>query len=180
MFHEIDEQLEASTVWEPDVVVAQIGVGSLATAVVRHYRAAGRDSRPRIVGVEPIDAACAYASIRQGQPVVVPGPHRSMMAGLNCGTLSSPAWPWLRRGLDAVAAVGDDRAADAMRMLALAGVASGESGAAGLAAVIELIEGPDAENTRAALGLGPGARILLLSTEGVTDTENYGRVVGKS
>jgi diaminopropionate ammonia-lyase len=180
IFREIDDQLRALNAAGPELVITQIGVGSLAAAVVQHYRASDDQPPPRIVGVEPTDANCAYASIEQGRPVTVPGPHRSMMAGLNCGTLSSLAWPWLSRGLDGVVAVEDDRAAEAMRLLAANGIESGESGAAGLAALIELTRGAQPSIVRDRLKLGPATRVLLLSTEGITDAENYARIVDDS
>jgi diaminopropionate ammonia-lyase len=180
MFREIVDRLPALDQRDPEVVLVQVGVGSLAAAVVRHYRSGDARSRPRIIGVEPVGADCAYASIAQGAPVSVPGPHRSMMAGLNCGTLSTLAWPWLRRGLDAVVTVDDERAAEAMRALAKQGVVSGESGAAGLAGLIELTRGPQAVEARERLGLDRSARVLLFSTEGITDRDNYDRVVGDS
>jgi diaminopropionate ammonia-lyase len=102
-----------------------------------------------------------------------------MMAGLNCGTLSAVAWPWLENGLDAVVTVGDERAAEAMRRLSGLGIVSGESGAAGLAGLSELLLGPGSAENRTRLGWAEGSRVLLLSTEGITDAENYGRVVDR-
>ena len=60
---------------QPDAVGVQIGVGSFAAAMVRCFAGA------RIVGVEPVSAACALASIEAGEPAEVPGPHHSVMAG---------------------------------------------------------------------------------------------------
>lgn len=177
MFVEADRQMEERGIGAPDLVVVQVGVGALAAAVIRHYRA-GPGHGPRIASVEPEDAACAAASIERGLPVTVAGPHRSMMAGLNCGTLSCVAWPWLERGLDAAVTLGDDRAAEAMRRLAAHGIVSGESGAAGLAGLLEIGRGPRAAEARSRLELDEKSRVLLLSTEGVTDADNYRRVVG--
>ena len=70
---------------QPDLVGVQIGVGSFAAAMVRRFAGA------RIVGVEPVSAACALASIEAGEPAEVPGPHDSVMAGLNCGRVSPVA-----------------------------------------------------------------------------------------
>lgn len=179
MFHEIDAELAARGAGAPDLVLVQVGVGSLAAAVIRHYRAAREAPPPRIVGVEPEDAACALASLARGRPAEVPGPHRSMMAGLNCGSLSAPAWPWLRDGLDAAIAVEDSHAASAMRLLAEEGIPSGESGAAGLAGLTALLEGPHAATARERLRLDRRTRVLLLSTEGITDRKNYARVVSE-
>ena len=178
IFHELDAQLGDG--FEPDVVLVQIGVGALAAATVRHYRRRGLRSRPRLVGVEPESAACALASARAGRLTSVPGPHDSIMAGLNCGTPTSIAWPVLRAGVDVFVAIDDERARDGMRTLAAAGLVSGETGAAGAGALLELLTGPDAEQHRALLGLDADSRVVLISTEGATDPENYARVVGRT
>jgi diaminopropionate ammonia-lyase family len=174
IFWEADEQLGGGG---PDVVVVPVGVGALAAAAVRHYRRRGLRQRPRLIGVEPLGAACVLRSLAAGRVVTVPGPHRSIMAGLNCGTPSLVAWPLLRSGLDAVVAVADGRARQAMRDLAAVGVVAGESGAASLAGLAELTTGPQAARARRALGLGADARVLLLCTEGATDPDAYRRIV---
>jgi diaminopropionate ammonia-lyase len=168
MFREIDVQMAEMGRRGPHLVVVQIGVGSLAAATVLHC------GRGTIVGVEPHGAACAKRSLERGEAVTVPGPHRSMMAGLNCGTLSSVAWPILKDGLDACISVSDDRAAEAMRILAAKGIESGESGAAGLAGLLELVREP-----RPGLALNGATTVLLLSTEGITDEDNYRRICEK-
>jgi diaminopropionate ammonia-lyase len=152
----------------PDLVMVQIGVGSLAAATVLHYCGSS------VVGVEPHGAACAKESLERGEPVTVPGPHRSMMAGLNCGTLSSIAWPILKEGLKACITVSDDRAAEAMRMLAANGIESGESGAAGMAGLVQLVDKPVT-----GIVVDRSTTVLLLSTEGITDEDNYRRVCEK-
>jgi diaminopropionate ammonia-lyase len=133
---------------------------------------------PRLLGVEPLAAACVLRSLRAGRIVTVPGPHDSIMAGLNCGTPSLVAWPFLRAGLDAVVAVADGRARQAMRDLAAAGIVAGETGAASLAGLAEATGGREAGGLRRVLGLGAQARVLLLCTEGATDPEAYRRIVG--
>jgi diaminopropionate ammonia-lyase len=206
IFWEVDDQLTDRGEPGPDVVVVPVGVGGLAAAAVRHWRRQdlpihrGSSLRgtplgspgpprplgfpgplrrpPRLLGVEPLAAACVLRSLRAGRIVTVPGPHDSIMAGLNCGTPSLSAWPALRDGLDAVAAVADDRARQAMRDLAAAGIVAGETGAAALAGLAEATRGPDAAAARAALGLGADASVLLLCTEGATDPDAYRRIVG--
>ena len=177
IFWEVDDQLAARGEEGPDVVVVPIGVGGLAAAAVRHWRRRGLRRPPRLLGVEPLAAACVLRSLRAGRVVTVPGPHDSIMAGLNCGTPSLVAWPFLLAGLDAVVAVADERARQAMRDLAAAGIVAGETGAAALAGFAELTCGPDAGGPRI-LGLGADARVLLLCTEGATDPEAYRRIVG--
>lgn len=159
---EIDAQLGAST---PDAVAVQIGVGAFAAAMVSHFRPRGAT----LVGVEPASAGCAIASSEAGRIVTVPGPHDSIMAGLNCGAPSLIAWPVLTRGVDVFTTVGDDAARRAMRLLARDGIVAGESGAAGLAGLLE---------HRDALGLRADQAVLTVSTEGATDPVAYREIVG--
>ncbi|MCT9092327.1 diaminopropionate ammonia-lyase [Streptomyces sp. ASQP_92] len=164
---EVDEQLAAERVaGGPGLVVVPVGVGSLAQAVVTHYRSgpAGRRA-PALLSVEPRSAACVLESLRRGAPVSVATGHTSM-AGLNCGTPSSIAWPYLRHGLDAAVAVPDSEAARAAASLAGLGVSSGPCGAAALAGLRAALTGTGAEERRAALGIDPSSVVVLLSTEG--------------
>jgi diaminopropionate ammonia-lyase len=178
IFWEVDDQLAARGEDGPDLVVVPVGVGGLAAAAVRHFRHQGRRKPPRLLGVEPLAAACVLASLRAGRIVTIPGPHDSIMAGLNCGTPSAVAWPYLQAGLDAVVAVADERARQAMRDLAAAGIVAGETGAASLAGLAEAAGGREAGALRRVLGLGPQTRVLLLCTEGATDPDAYRRIVG--
>jgi diaminopropionate ammonia-lyase len=168
---EADAQLGGE---RPDLVVVQIGVGSLATAVVRHYRPTGA----RIVGVEPSTAASMLASVAAGRIVEVPGPHTSIMAGLNCGIPSLLAWPVVSTGIDLFVAIADERAREAMRRMAEAGIVAGETGAAGIGGLLELLAGPDAARVRDLLAIDQSTRVLCLSTEGATDPAAYAEIVG--
>jgi diaminopropionate ammonia-lyase len=138
---------------EPDLVAVQIGVGSFAAAMVRRF------AGTRIIGVEPASAACALASIEAGTPTEVPGPHPSVMAGLNCGRVSPVAWPVIARGIEAFAAVDDAWAFAAVELLAADGVTAGDSGAAGLAGLLAF---------RDTLAPAPDATVLVVNTEGAT------------
>ena len=178
IFWEVDDQLAARGEAGPDVVMIPVGVGGLAAAAVRHWLRRGLGRPPRLIGVEPLAAACVLRSLQTGRMVTVPGPHRSIMAGLNCGTPSLVAWPALQSGLDAVVAVDDERARQAMRDLAAAGIVAGETGAASLAGLAEVTGGWEATKLRGALGLAADARILLLCTEGPTDPQAYRQIVG--
>jgi len=179
MFAEIDEQLAAANAPPPDVVFVQTGVGSLAVSLVSHFRSPQREHVPAIVNVEPTVAACVLESFRAGEIVTIPGEPETIMAGLNCGTPATVAWPILRDGVDVFTTIDDERAADAMRRLADAGIVAGESGAAGLGGLVELLRRDGHRPARQALGLGSDANILVLSTEGATDPANYARLVGR-
>ena len=159
LLEEIDEVLGEI----PDLVVVPVGVGSLAQAVVSHYRRPGRRGA-RVLAVEPDTAACVLTSLSTGSPVRVPTGD-TVMAGLNCGTVSSLAWPVLRGGCDAAVAVTDHAALLASKDLATLGVSSGPCGAATLAGARAALQDP---RRRAALHLPDNAVVVLLSTEGVS------------
>jgi diaminopropionate ammonia-lyase len=163
---EIDEQLAAQGIAEgPDLVCVPVGVGSLAQAVITHYRSRPSGHAPTLLSVEPEVAACVLASLIRGEPVSV-ATGDTTMAGLNCGTPSSLAWPYLHGGLDAAVAVADSNSARAAADLAAGGVSAGPCGAAALAGLRTALTGADAEGRRTALGLGPSSVVVLLSTEG--------------
>ena len=175
IFDELDEQLAAP----PDLVAVPVGVGALAAATVRAYRGPDRTG-VHLVSVEPAAAACLLRSVRAGEPVDVPGPHQSIMAGLNCGRPSLVAWPETSTGFDAYVAIGDDVTRDAMRLLAADGIVGGESGAAGLAGLLALVSDGDAPRHRTQLGLHAQATALVLLTEGATDPEGWAQIVGRA
>jgi len=164
IFAEVDEQLGEDTV---DLVVVPMGVGALTAAVVAHYSA-----RAVVVAVEPLTAACGLASARAGAPTFLPGPHDSIMAGLNCGTVSPIAWPAVQAGVDVFVAVDDPAAEQGMRDLAALGVIAGETGAASLAGLRALA----AYTEKSGLDIR-GRRALVLCTEGATDPIAYERIV---
>ncbi|MFJ6086738.1 diaminopropionate ammonia-lyase [Streptomyces sp. NPDC092369] len=166
LFAEIDTQLGAAGAGTPDLVAVPTGVGSLAQAAVAHYRSRPAGRVPTaLLSVEPDTAACVLASLGRRGPVSVPT-GATTMAGLNCGTISSLAWPFLRDGLDAAVAVTDADSARAARDLAAVGVAAGPCGAASLAGARATLTGEGAAERRTALALGPTSTVVLLSTEG--------------
>jgi diaminopropionate ammonia-lyase len=151
LLEEVDEQLGAP----PDLVAVPVGVGSLLEAVLRHHRRPDTP-HPSVLSVEPDTAACVLASLHAGHPVDVET-GSTVMAGLNCGTVSASAWPVLRDGLDAAVAVSDEESLRAVADLRALGVSSGPSGAATLAGV---------RRSAADLHLPQDAVVVLISTEG--------------
>lgn len=169
---ETDEQLAAEGVVEgPDLVSIPVGVGSLAQAVVTHYRSRPSGRAPALLSVEPEAAACVLESLALGEPVSVTTGDTTM-AGLNCGTPSSIAWPYLHSGLDAAVAIPDADSARAAAHLAALGVSSGPCGAAALAGLRAVLTGVGAEERRTALGLDATSVVVLLSTEGAAANPN--------
>ena len=165
LFAEIDEQFADAGAAHPALVVIPAGVGSLAQSAVTHYRSQAGSGATSLLTVEPGAAACVLASLVHGEPGTI-ATGETIMAGLNCGTPSMLAWPYLRDGLDAAIAVANAEAAVAARDLAGYGIPAGPCGGAALAGVRAALTGEGAGTRRASLALRSDATIVLLSTEG--------------
>lgn len=182
MVAEALEQMEALGDAPPTHVFIQAGVGSLAGAVTGALVSRFPDAPPKVVVVEADAAACHYLSALRGDGTTakVEGDLATMMAGLACGEVNPVSWSILRNHAAAFVSCPDQVSALGMRLLAKplpgdAPVVSGESGAVGMGLTAAVMKG--ACGLREALGLGKDSRVLLFSTEGDTDPENYRRVL---
>jgi diaminopropionate ammonia-lyase len=163
----------------PTHVFLQGGVGGFAAAVAAQFRQHWKDDAPRVIVVEPELAACLIASARAGCATTVEVATETIMAGLSCGEASPLALDILADEAADYLTIPDSIVAPTMRLLArpLADdpvIEAGESGVAGLAALIAAASQPD---LRAALDLGPESRILLIGSEGITDPDIYAQIM---
>lgn len=163
----------------PTHVFLQCGVGALPAALCAYYRAVHGQDAPKIVVVEPDNAACLLASARAGELTKLNGDISTIMAGLACGHPSMLAWDILSRGAFAFMSAPDVEAVQAMRLLAFgrtgtSPIVAGETGAVGLAGF--LFANRDAE-MRARLQITPSSRILVIGTERDTDPLLYSRIL---
>ena len=117
----------------PTHILLQAGVGGLAGACAAYFRQVWGDA-PQILVVEPDAAPALQASIKAGQAVATTGPV-SCMGRLDCKEPSLIALKGLARDADAFVTITEDEAKDVLPMLAEQGMATTESGAAGLAAL---------------------------------------------
>ncbi len=186
MFEEIANQSNIHAAGKPgiDVVFLQGGVGSFAAAAAMYYAFRYRENRPKLVSVEPTGAACLLesANSRNGDIVTSEGDGHTIMAGLNCPTPSTIAWPILRSNIDLFLAISDRYAQDAIKAYYRPTgtderIISGESGAAGLAGLIALRREESLQEAREAISLSKTSRVLLINTEGDTDPENFRRII---
>ncbi len=181
---EATEQLERLAV-RPTHVFLQAGVGAMAGGVLGYLADYYGDCRPVASIVEPEAANCIFASAAAGDGKAHPveGIASTMMAGLNCGTPCKTVWPVLRDHAEFFISCEDSVAALGMRTYAAGPdgdptVISGESGAATLGAAVRILTDGALAGLRGAMKLNADSVVLLISTEGDTDPENYRRVVG--
>lgn len=178
IFREISEQLEKEGEGPPDIVFIQAGVGAFASAAAQSFN--NPSNGVRLVCAEPQAADCLFQSVKDGDgmPRSVSSGVGTIMAGLNCETPSLTAWPTVRDRFDVFVSMEDHWAEEAMRCLAAEGIVSGESGAAGLAALIALCK-EDPGFLDKILHVRDDARILIINTEADTDPDAYCRIIGK-
>ena len=134
--------------------------------------------------VEPEDMACIYKSslAADGEPHAVEGDCATIMAGLNCGEPCTVTWPVLRTFTSFAFSCADPVAALGMRLLAAPRkgdhpIVSGESGAATTGLLAVLAASPEFAGLRREMGLDSDSVVLLFSTEGDTDPEQYRSIV---
>lgn len=169
---------------KPTHVFLQAGVGAYAGAAAGFLHAYYGKDCPKIIVVEPDEADCLYrtAKAQDGTLHTVSGDMPTMMAGLACGEPCSIGWEILKRTADFFVSIPDAIAARGMRVLGNPlgtdrRIISGESGAATMGFVSEVLAKKDYAPLRQMLGLDAHAHILCISTEGDTDRENYRAVV---
>ena len=170
---------------KPTHIFVQAGVGSMASAIIGFFSALYGEERPIMAVVEPNKADCLYrtAEANDGNLHFVTGDMDTIMAGLACGEPCSIGWQIiLKNYTDHFISCPDYAAAKGMRILgnpmgADQKVVSGESGAATVGCVAEILTNPALTHLREALKLDAQSRVLFFSTEGDTDRENYRAVV---
>jgi diaminopropionate ammonia-lyase family len=160
MLREADTQLPAHHT--PTHVLTPVGVGSLAQAVVTHYASPTRPSRPTIIAVEPETAACLHNALTTGTSTAIET-QPTILAGLNCGTVSHTAWPLLRAAVSVAVTVSDHDAHIACTYLSSQNVDTGPCGGATIAALRRLAF---SSAERHAAGLNERSVLVLLCTEG--------------
>ncbi len=165
----------------PTHIFLQAGVGSMAGAMTAFFRNVYGD-KVKIVIVEPQKADCIYRTAKADDGTIkfVGGDMDTIMAGLACGEPCTIGWEILKNGADAFVSMDDGVAADAMRILASPEgkdkkIISGESGAAGFGAAVEILSRH--KDIAEKLVMDENSVILCFSTEGATDVENYRNIV---
>jgi diaminopropionate ammonia-lyase len=176
---EIIEQLQGV---RPTHIFLQAGVGAFASVIASIFISIFSKNPPKIIIVEPEKADCFYKSALAGKVEPVTGELTTIMAGLACGEPNPLGWEILKECTDVFVSVPDWVTARGMRILGNplkgdARIISGESGAvtAGLLSVITIDE--KYKELKEAINLTSDSKVLVINTEGNTDTEVYRRIV---
>ncbi len=162
MLDESEEQsLKATDGKAATHAVVPCGCGSIAQAVTEHCKRSRPDHKgTTVLTAEPTVATCLKTSIEKGEMTIVPTGD-TIMCGMNCGTLSTTAWPALKAGVDACVTVSDVESHNAILELNELGIKVGPCGASTLAALKKACQ-----EERERLGLGEDSVVVLYCTEG--------------
>ena len=166
----------------PTHIFLQAGVGAMAGGVESFFMDACGKEKPMITIVEPTEAACIYQSVLRGDGRAhsIEGNPETIMAGLNCGTPCGVVWPVLRDYSTRFCACEDTVTKLGMRAYAKPvgsdpALVSGESGAVTYGLLLSVLR---SDVLRRQFRINRDSVILLISTEGDTDPDDYRRVVG--
>ena len=184
MANEAAEQLRQVGINRPTHVFVQAGVGSLAGAVIGYFTNLFPNDPPTFVVMEARAADCLYqgALAGDGQPRIVEGDLKTIMAGLACGEPNILSWDILRNHVSAFVSCPDWVSARGMRMLGAPvkgdpRVISGESGAVGMGLLSTIMQDEAYKDLREYLELDQSSQVLMFSTEGDTDPDKYKEIV---
>lgn len=181
---EASEQLQKAGVKRPTHVFVQAGVGSLAGAVVGYFANLYPDNPPIMTVVEAQAADCLYKSAieKDGKIRFVEGDLQTIMAGLACGEPNTISFDILENHTSFFVSAPDWVSEKGMRMLAapMKGdpqVISGESGAVAMGLVATVMKNPEYSDLKERLQLDGDSVVLMFSTEGDTDPDNFKKIV---
>ncbi len=181
---EASKELVAAGCDRPTHVFVQAGVGSLAGAVVGYFANLYPDNPPMMVVVEAEAADCLYQSAvaKDGQMRFVEGDLQTIMAGLACGEPNTISFDILANHTGVFVSCPDWVSEKGMRMLGapIKGdpqVISGESGAVAMGVISDAMEAPAYADLKTALKLDQHSNVLMFSTEGDTDPDNYKKIM---
>ncbi|KAF2000544.1 tryptophan synthase beta subunit-like PLP-dependent enzyme [Amniculicola lignicola CBS 123094] len=159
MLKETDRQLQNMASNPATHTIASVGGGSWAHAVCVHYKS--KNPTAAVVAVEPESAPCLEESLKNGK-ITILTVGRTIMNGMNCGTVCYTAWDTLRNGVDASVVVSDLEVHKDLQYLHSQGVKNGPCGAAPVSALKRLCKDEK-------LALGRDSVVVLFSTEGARE-----------
>ena len=184
MGYEAYDQLKRYKEDKPTHIFLQAGVGSMASSITGLFSSIYGEERPIITIVEPNKADCIFRTAKANDDKIhfVTGDMDTIMAGLACGEPCTIGWEILKDYADNFISCPDYVAAKGMRILGNPPrgderVISGESGAATLGCVAEIMTNPELVWLKDKLKLDHESKVLFFSTEGDTDKTNYKDVV---
>ena len=175
MMKEISEQITNDKITH---IILQAGVGGMAAAMIaglaRYF-----DYVPKIIIVEPENAACVYQSIKTGMIEKISIKKESIMGGMSCDEVSLVPWEILKNSVNYCVTISDDYISKTVKYLfnsKLSGekIIGGECSAPGIISLITIYNDTKIKDI---VGLNKDSNLLLFGCEGDADEELYQKLL---
>ena len=147
-------------------VFLQAGVGGMAAGsvagIARYFKRI-----PKIIVMEPTNAACVLESIKNGKMTKIKIKKESIMGGMSCNEMSLIPWQILKKATNFCVSIDDRQVANAVGMLASKSfsnkkIIGGECSAPGIISLISLCNDKKLKNI---LNLDKKSNILILDVK---------------
>ena len=175
MMKEISEQLNNQKISH---VILQAGVGGMAAAMIAGI-ARYLDNIPKIIVVEPENAACVLESIKINKIKKISIKKESLMGGMSCDEVSLIPWKILKNSVSHCVTVSDNYIAKTVKSLANSEfsnekIIGGECSTPGISSLIGLC---NESVSKKELDLKESSNVLLFGCEGDADEELYQKLL---
>tara|TARA_B100001741_G_C16533825_1_gene590854 strand:- start:108 stop:1235 length:1128 start_codon:yes stop_codon:yes gene_type:complete len=177
MMKEISDQINNEKISH---VILQAGVGGMAAAMVAGI-ARYLENIPKIIVVEPENAACVLESIKFGKIEKITIKKESLMGGMSCDEVSLVPWKILKNSVNHCVTVSDNYISKTVKSLANGDfsekkIIGGECSTPG---IISLIGMSNDLEIRKKINLNEDSNILLFGCEGDADEELYQKLLNE-
>ena len=161
-------------------IFLQAGVGGMAAGAVagvaRFFKRV-----PKIIIIEPENAACVLKSLEKGKMTKIKIKKESIMGGMSCNEMSLVPWQILKKTANACISIKDINIPETIAMLARKKLSNkkiigGECSAPG---IIGLISVCNNKKIKEELDLNENSNVLLIGCEGDTDKLFYKKLLKK-
>tara|TARA_B100001029_G_C14641668_1_gene224635 strand:- start:1 stop:531 length:531 start_codon:yes stop_codon:yes gene_type:complete len=159
-------------------VILQAGVGGMAAGMVAGI-AKYLNYAPKIIIVEPENAACVLESIKIGKIKKILIKKESLMGGMSCDEVSLVPWEILKNSVNYCVTVSDNYISKTVKSLANSDfsnekIVGGECSTPGITSLIGMINDIEIKKK---INLNQNSNVLLFGCEGDADEELYQKLL---
>ncbi len=177
MMKEISDQISSQKISH---IFLQAGVGGMAAAIIAGV-ARYLDYIPKIIVVEPENAACVMESISKGKIEKITIEKESILGGMSCGEVSLIPWEILKNSVNYCVSIADNNISNTVKGLANSDfcdekIVGGECSTPGIISLIGLYNN---KSTKDELELNDKSNVLLFGCEGDADEELYYKLLNE-
>ena len=161
-------------------IFLQAGVGGMAAGVVagvaRFFKRI-----PKIIIIEPENAACVLKSLEKGKMTKIKIKKESIMGGMSCNEMSLVPWQILRKSVNACISIKDINIPETIAMLATKKLSNKKiiGGECSTPGIIGLISVSNNKKIKEKLDLNESSNVLLIGCEGDADKLFYKKLLKK-